>query len=110
MPRKSGLIVLSYYYAIADATLGSAKVRVKVIYNDGTPPTSRTINLTGGTVTGSYAGVDAVTAVASKNVASIKIEVLFKSTTGTLLVDNLSMRYYALTGTRGVLPVPAAAH
>jgi len=108
-PRKNALVLMSIQYSIFDATLGSAKVKFKAIYSDGTPSTTRTINLTGAAVTPSAVSVNAIVSLASKNVAAIKAQVLFKSTTGTLLVDDFRLRYVALTGTRGVLPAPAAA-
>ncbi|MBK8137822.1 MAG: hypothetical protein IPK52_18750 [Chloroflexi bacterium] len=109
-PRKNAIVYLSYDYQILDAMLGSAKVKLKIIYSDGTPTSTRTINLTGGAVMPGSETPNALASIASKNVAAIKIEVVFKSTTGTLLVDDFKLRYYALTGTRdGILPAPAPA-
>lgn len=110
VPRKNGLLTFSLAYRAMDATLGSTKIKVKVIYSDGTPMSTRTVNLTGTAPMATYSVVTRNIYLVSDKVASVNITAPFKSTVGTLLLDFVYFTYTATASTRdGVLPVPLAA-
>ncbi len=83
---------------------------LKVIYSDGTPMSTRTVNLTGTAPMATYSVVTRNIYLVSDKVASVNITAPFKSTVGTLLLDFVYFTYTATASTRdGVLPVPLAA-
>lgn len=109
-PRKAAMLRFIIYYRVQDATLGSAKIKFKVAYSDGTPTTINSVNLTGSPTMALYAIANRNIALASRAVSSVIFQVDFKSTTGVLMIDYALLYYYASATTRdGVLPAPMAA-
>lgn len=110
VPRKNGLLRFTLPLRVMDAALGPAKVKFKVTYSDGTPPSILVVNLAGTAPMASYGGFTKNIYLASGNVAGVSIIVPFKSTVGTLLIDFVYFSYSATASTReGVLPAPVAA-
>lgn len=110
IPRKAAMLKFLIFYWVHDSALGSAKVKFKVAYSDGTPTTIGSVNLTGNPVMAAYATAIRNLALASKAVSSVTFQVDFKSTTGVLMLDYAYLYYYASATTRdGVLPAPLAA-
>lgn len=106
-PRKNGVLILTFLHAVVDAPLGPAKLTFKVAYTDGTPTSKRTFDLTGTNPTPGYSSVTRSINLVSGKVASLTLEVSFKSTTGALMVDGPFVYYFATSGVRdGVLPPP----
>ena len=111
-PRAGAMAYMYLFYRVLDDTVGSAKVKFKVTYSDGTPTSLATVNLTGTAPMVSYAAAGKFIELASKNVAKIQYQVDFKSTTGVLMIDSTAFVYYSSVITRdGVpaLPAPAPA-
>lgn len=110
-PRKNALLSGTFYFRVMDTlSLGSTKIKYVVNYSDGTPPSIQTINLTGTAPLGAYDIIMTPIALKSGNVASIKLEVRFGASTGSMLFDYPSFFYGADPATRGsgLLPVPVA--
>lgn len=108
VPRKNGVLTMYLYYRVMDAPLGPAKLTLKASYLDGTPSNKTVVDLTGVTPTGGYLTLQRVLYLASGKVAGIRVDAQFKSTAGTLLLDDVNLYYTALPSTReGVLPLPA---
>jgi hypothetical protein len=108
-PRKNAFLSTAFYFRVMDTvSLGNTKVKYVVSYSDGTPPSIQTINLTGAAPLGGYDVVVTPIALKSNKVASIKLEVRFRASTGSLLFDYASYFYSADPATRGagLLPVP----
>jgi hypothetical protein len=110
-PRKNAFLTSFFYFRVMDtAALGTAKIKFIINYSDGTPPSIRTINLTGLAAMPVYDFRQFTHTLKSSKVASIKFVIKFGSPTGTLLVDYVRFRYDADAMTRagGLLPVPQA--
>lgn len=109
-PRAGAQAHMSLFYRVLDGTIGSAKVKFKVTYSDGTPTSLATVNLTGTVPSDSYAVAGKFIELASKNVAKVQYQVDFKSTTGVLMIDSAAFVYYSSVITReAALPLPAPA-
>lgn len=110
-PRRNGTLLVQGYVRVLNAPLGSAKLKFKVTYTDGTLPSVATVNLTGAAVMANYSKVSRSIVVASKAVDKVQVKVVFNSTTGTLMLDYFNMGYQAAVITRDapLLPAPLAA-
>jgi hypothetical protein len=111
-PRKNALLSATLYFRVMDTlSLGATKIKYVVSYSDGTLPSIQTINLTGAVPLGGYDIIMTPIALKSSKVASIKLEVRFGASTGSLLFDYPSYFYGADPATRGsgLLPVPTPA-
>lgn len=109
-PRKGGTLMMSLRYRIQDATLGTAKIKFKVHYSDGTPTSTGTLNLTGAPTTLGYILHTQLIILKSKAVSKVQFQADFKSTTGVLMLDDADIIYFATSATRGdgALPLPAS--
>lgn len=108
-PRKDAIVRFNLMWRVQDAPLGSAKIKFKILYSDGTPTTIFVLNLTGQTA-GGYTTVSRMLPLASKAVSKVQFQVVFKSTTGVLMLDAAGLRYLATPAVRSApLPVPLAA-
>jgi hypothetical protein len=112
-PRKNALVSNRFYFCVMDtAAIGMAKARFIIFYSDGTSPSIKTVDLTGTVADPACTGRHFALALKSKKVASIKFDLKFGSSAGTLLLDYVSYFYTAdqMTRTSGLLPVPQAAN
>jgi len=104
-PRKGGTVVVVGFVRVLNAPLGSAKIKFKVTYSDGTPTSVGIVNLTGAAVMANYTKVSRSIILTSKAVDKVQVQVVFNSTTGTLMLDYFNMGYQAGVITRGAAPL-----
>ncbi|MBK9125253.1 MAG: hypothetical protein IPM16_19320 [Chloroflexi bacterium] len=108
--RKNGVFMWIFFYRVMDAPIGSAKVKFKAKYSDGKPTTTVVSDLSGLATMGGYSYVQKLLPMGGKNLSSLSIQVVFKSETGSLLLDLIYAYYMANSSTREdkLLGVPAA--
>lgn len=106
VPRKNGSVLVQYFFRVLNAPLGTTKIKFKVKYSDGTPPSVATLNLTG-EAPGSYTLARSTVLLASRAVNKLQIQASFKSTTGALMLDLFVIGYQAAGTTRDAAPLPA---